>query len=163
MMRIWKWIVAATAWASGIGIALLMLPTVADVTHRKLLGPSLPGALEISEIGVVFIAYLAMAAALHRGAHISTPILTSRLRPAAARAARLVGMVVVWALLALMVWGAAGIAAESYSVGEFRFGLVQVPIWPAKLIVPVGLFLMLVELTIQIVREFAASGKRDVA
>lgn len=163
MIRIWRWIVAATAWASGIGIALLMLPTVADVTHRKLLGPSLPGALEISEIGVVFVAYLAMAAALQRGAHISTPILTSRLPPATAHVARLIGMVVVWGLLALMVWGAAGIAAESYSMGEFRFGLVQVPIWPAKMIVPAGLFLMLVELTIQIVRHLAAGSKRDVA
>lgn len=162
MLRIWRWIVAATAWASGVGIALLMLPTVADVTYRKLVGPSLPGALEISEIGVVFIAYLAMAAALHRGAHISTPILTDRLRPGTAHVARLVGMVVVWGLLALMVWGSAAIALESFSVREFRFGLVEVPIWPAKMIVPIGLFLMLVELTIQIGLRIAR-GRRDVA
>lgn len=148
--RLWQWIVHASIWTSGIGIALLMFPTVADVSYRKAMGPSLPGMVEISEVVLVAIAFLAMAGALHHRVHISTPIFTSLLRPSAAARVRLAGQIVVWVTVALMVWGSAGIALESVAIREFRFGLVNMPIWPAKLAVPIGLFLFLVEQTLQI-------------
>ncbi|HTV67814.1 MAG TPA: TRAP transporter small permease [Rhizobiaceae bacterium] len=145
------------AWTSGIGIALLMLPTVADVTYRKVIGPSLAGMVEVSEVGVVIVAFLAMAAALRRGAHVGTPIFTSQLNPTLAERLRILGCLVIWIALALMVWGSWQIAVESFQVREFRFGLVQMPIWPAKMAVPVGLVLMLIELTIQIWERFTGA------
>jgi TRAP-type C4-dicarboxylate transport system permease small subunit len=138
------------AWTSGAGIVLLMLPTVADVSYRKIVGPSLPGMIEVSEVALVVLAFLAMGPATAAGSHIATPILTMRLAPGLARALRVCGMVAVWGILAVMIWGTARNAMGSVAIREFRFGMVQMPIWPAKLAVPLGLGAMLVELTLQI-------------
>ena len=146
----WRMLVRLSAWIAGIGIAVLMLPTVVDVTHRKIFGPSLPGMLEISEVGLVFVAYLAMASALASGTHISTPVLTSLLPNRIASTLRLAGKLIVWFVLVMMTLGSGLIAFESFLVGEFRFGLIQMPIWPAKVAVAIGLLMMLIEISIQI-------------
>ncbi len=140
----------ALAWIAGIGIALLMLPTVVDVTYRKLFGPSIPGLLEYGEVGLVVVVFLGMAHAMETGTHVYTPILTSRLPGRVSGALRLAGLVPVWVLVALMVVGTARLALESIEIGEYTFGLAAVPIWPAKVAIPIGLAAMLVELTIRI-------------
>jgi TRAP-type C4-dicarboxylate transport system permease small subunit len=42
---------------------------------------------------------------------------------------------------------------ESYSIREFRWGSVQMPIWWAKGLVPVGLLLLMVQLVLDILLE----------
>lgn len=146
----WTRVVTAAGVLAGAGIALLMLPTVADVTFRKIAGPSLPGMVEISEIFLVIVVYLAMPAAMARRVHIFSPIMTSRLPERLAETLRTIGAVLVAATLIVMVIGSSVIAWDSVVVQEVRFGLVQVPIWPAKVAVPVGLGLMLIETLFQI-------------
>lgn len=137
-----------------------MIPTVVDVSYRKAYGPSIPGVLEYSEVALVIVVFLAMAATLQRRAHIYTPFLTSRLSFRAAQISRLAGQVLMWIVLAIMVYGTALNALESFDSREFRFGLIEVPIWPAKGIVPIGLFMLLTELTFQIIE---CIGARNVA
>lgn len=151
--RVWHAVLTATVTASGAGIVLLMLPTVIDVSYRKAFGPSLPGIVEYSEVGLVVVVYLAMAAALRTKAHIATPILTSRLGARAAAFVRLAAQALMWVALGVMTYGSAGIALEATVSGEYRFGMIEVPVWPAKLAVPIGLLLLLVELTRQMLNE----------
>ena len=135
---------------SGIGIALLAIPTVIDVTFRRLVGGSIPGVVEVSEVALVCVIIFGMAAALRDGDHISTPLLTGRLSRRNAARVRALGMCFVVILLTIMVVGTVGSATDSYLSGEYRFGFVAVPVWPAKIAIPIGLGLLLVELVIQL-------------
>jgi TRAP-type C4-dicarboxylate transport system permease small subunit len=148
-IRGWRVLTTGAAWLAGFGIILLMLPTVIEVTYRKLLGPSLPGMVEISEVGLVLVVYLSMAAALASGSHVSTPILTDRLPARMAHPVRLTGSLMSCLILGAMAWGSGLIALESVAVGEYRFGLVAMPIWPAKVMVSIGLALLFVESVIK--------------
>jgi TRAP-type C4-dicarboxylate transport system permease small subunit len=148
---VFRAVTGAAASIAGVGIALLMLPTVIDVSYRIVFGPSVPGLLEYSEVGLVAVAFLGMAATLQRGAHISTPIFTNALPPRAATVVRLLGSALVWLLLLALVIGTTATAVASIRISEYRFGMTQTAIWPAKLVIAIGLLLFLGEQTIQIV------------
>lgn len=159
--RSFRRLTASLSWLSGVGILLLVLPTVADVTHRYFIGSSLPGMVEYSEIGIVFVVYLGVAHAMHEGAHISTPIVTARLKPAAAERVRLAGRVLLWVLIAFATWRTTLAAIEASQIREFRFGSVMVPTWPARICVALGFALLLVEITIDVwqrLRRTAGAG-----
>lgn len=139
---------------SGLGIALLTIPTVADVLYRKSFGPSIPGVVEVSEVVLVCVIILGMAAALRDGEHIATPVLTGRLPVRVAAAVQFVGLALVAILLAIMLAGTFRAAVMSFNIQEYRMGFVQVPIWPAKAAIPLGLAALLIEVVIQACEHF---------
>lgn len=154
-------LIASLSWLSGVGILLLVLPTVADVAHRYFIGSSLPGMVEYSEVGIVFVVYLGVAQALRDGAHISTPIVTARLNPVTAARVRLAGSMLLWLLILFGTWRTTLAAIEATHIREFRFGSVMVSTWPARICVALGFLLLLVELSIEIwqrLRGTAAAG-----
>ena len=153
----------ALSWIAGIGSVILMLPTLIDVGHRNMFGSSLPGFLEYSEVGLVFVIYLGMAGAMMDRTHIFTPVLTSRLSRLAGDIVRVVGLALVAVLLAVMVFGTTRVALESFSVREFRFGLVEVAIWPAKVAVSFGLCALLLEVGLQLIESIMAVTRRRCA
>lgn len=138
-------------WFGGVGILLLMIPTVADVAYRKFFGPSIPGVIEFSEVGLVIVIIFGMGAALTDGAHICTPIMIDRLSPPTATTLRLIGRLIVGVMIAVMIVGTLQDALEAFAVREYRFGLIEVPVWPAKLAIPIGLSAILLEIGIQVV------------
>lgn len=150
------------AWLAGVGILVLVLPTVIDVTYRTLSGSSLPGMVEYSEIGIVFVVYLGVAKAMHDDVHISTPVVTSHLPARVAEVVRLIGRMLLWVLVAYGTWRTTLAAQEATAVREFRLVLVSVPTWPARIMVAVGFALLLVELSIEIAERIArlVSGDR---
>jgi TRAP-type C4-dicarboxylate transport system permease small subunit len=141
---------AGLSWLSGVGILILMVPTVLDVTNRYVFGASLPGMIEYSEVGIVLVVYLGLAKAMQDGAHISTPVVTSRLPPRAAEYSRLSGQIILWFLVAFAVWQTIAAAYDATAIREFRLGLVSVPTWQARIVVAFGFILLLIECTIQI-------------
>lgn len=59
-----------------------------------------------------------------------------------------------------MVLVTADRALASFEVREFRFGLVRVPVWPARIAIAVGLAAYLLELVIRLIDDTrAALGK----
>ena len=141
------------SWVGGIGIFLLMIPTVLDVAYRYTYGASLAGMVEYSEVGIVFVVYLGVAKAMQDGVHIATPVVTSRLAPRRAETARLAGQFVLWALVAYAVYRTGLSAIDATRIGEFRLGYVSVPTWPARSMVTFGFALLFIEIGIEIVER----------
>ncbi len=61
---------------------------------------------------------------------------------------RLLGHAVLCGLVAWMTVETAQAALHSFLVGEYRFGLLQMPIWPARLMIPLGLGVLFLELLV---------------
>jgi TRAP-type C4-dicarboxylate transport system permease small subunit len=137
--RVVHGIATGLAILSGVGVLLLMATVVLDVGRRELLGPSLRGAIEVSEVALVVVVFGAFMSAEARKTHIRTPILTSRLPHPWGDVARLVGLLCVLTLLVTMTVLTLRAGIASMLEREFRFGLARVPIWPAKLVIPLGL------------------------
>ena len=130
---------SALAILAGIGIVALMLLTVVDVGLRKFLGRGVPGALEISEVALVAVVFAALMAAEFGNVYVRTPIFVERLSHRMANVAKLLGLVPATLFVAWAAWLTAVEGLASAERGEFRFGVVAVPVWPAKLVIPIGL------------------------
>jgi TRAP-type C4-dicarboxylate transport system permease small subunit len=128
----------AMAAVAGAGVVVLMLLTVVDVLLRQSGGQGLGFTLEVTEVVLVAVVFAGMTSAQLSRSHVQTPILTDRLPPRWAAVARFVGLAIAVALTAWMTVATLRAGLTSFHRGEFRFGLVRFPVWPAKLIIPVG-------------------------
>ena len=130
---------AALAIASGVAIVALMLITVIDVLLRKFFSSGFPGAIEINEVALVVVVFLAMMSAEMTNVHVRTPILTERVKPTVANWLHVVGLLPAVVFLTWVTIRTGQEALKSLASGEFRFGIVNVPLWPAKVAVVIGM------------------------
>lgn len=114
------------------GLAAL---TVADVISRNLRGQSILGAVEISALLLVAVAFLGLAAAEIDGQHVSVSLLDDRL----GRRARMVTSAVRALLLAVLgivlVYAMFDVVGSALDRGETTNDILRLPTWPAKLVV----------------------------
>lgn len=117
----------------------MMLLTCLDTGMRWFTGRSVAGVQEIIEQLMVAIVFLGMAYALRRGDHVAVKIVTDAVPVRLAAVLRLVGIAVMIFVVAWMAWRTGIHAWRSFLSGEVRFGLLQVPVWPARIAIPLGL------------------------
>lgn len=157
---------ALLAILSGAAILLLMFGTTFDVLARKFAGSGIDGMVEWTEVLLVVVVIMGMMPAEVAGSHIrGLSILPPSSRSARAALLRMLGAglsaaVLIWAVFA--TWHA---AEGSVAIGEFRMGLVEVPIWPAKIVIPIGiggfalaLLLLAIEEARQAIRLLQSKG-----
>ncbi len=146
--------------ASAVTILAALLLT-AEVLSRAIFDQSIRGLFEIMQPLVVLIAFLGLAEAERAGDHIRVTILTDRL-PRRAKlgvhtlALVLSGLIVLWMLV--MSWIELD---KSIARGEFASGLLDIPVWPARVVIVIGLgalFLMYVQRSIESAVAFARFG-----
>lgn len=133
---------AVFSWISGLITVVLMLVIVLEVVLRGASGRSLLGTIELSEVGLVFVVFLGVAYAQRVDAHVSTDLVTSRLPVRVAATARTAALLLAAGVLVWMTSMTALRGWDSFQSGESRFGINAIPLWPARLIIPVGLALL---------------------
>ena len=156
------WVSRAMAATCGAAIALLMVMTCVDVARRFLTGRSIPGVIEYSEVLLAGVVFLGMGMAQRLGAHVRMEALVARLRPRARAWVEAIAAFFCAALVVALTSSTAEAAAASIAAGEFRHGLAEVPIWPAKLVIPIGLAVFALELIRSGVRSVAAATAPQV-
>lgn len=128
-----------------LALFVIMLATTADVISRNFLDHSVPGVIEGSEVILVAGAFLGLAYGQRTKTHVATTVLIERLPSSLARALRAVGLLCLSGYIGLAAIVSAQRAAQSFSSGEVRFGLIEFPQWPARAAIAVGFFLLWLE------------------
>lgn len=136
---------------SALATFALMVLVVIDVISRLLGLGSVPGLLEISEVTLVFLVFCGIAYGMQTRTHIAVTLVTSRLPEKLGRALVTLGLVVLLVVLAWALWATGNTAIQSTLRGEVRFGITQVPIWPARIMIPIGLLVLIGEVILQLV------------
>ena len=136
------------AWLAGLMIIVLMVIIAAEVAARYLFDRTIGGSVEIGELLLALVVFSSVAYAQQARAHVSTNLVTARLSPLLRTWVQLIGLttvlvVVVWAVVATFERG-----MTSFEAGEATFGIRAVPLWPGRLLVPIGLGLLAIELLI---------------
>lgn len=126
-------------WVSALIIAFMMFATVADVTRRLMTGKPIPGVIEMGEVLMVATVFLGLAYAEFRGAHVRMDLVIRKFSPRTAAAVNSLGLLLVLVILAWMVYVTGERAVTSIETQEYRFGLVQIPVWPGRLAIAIGL------------------------
>lgn len=138
-------------------IVAMLLAIVADVTRRTLAGESVPGVVELGEVAMVAIVFLGLGFAERRGSHVSMTLVVRKLPPRTAAIVNGLGLLLVVAVVGWMVWVTTDRALDSFAVKEYRFGLVRVPVWPARIAVAVGLAAYFLELIFRLFDDLRAA------
>jgi TRAP-type C4-dicarboxylate transport system permease small subunit len=135
---------------SGMAMLLMMVAGAADVitTNLDLVGLAsrpIPGVHEFVATMMVFSVFLALALAQARRAHIQVDLFT-RVMPRPARAAlAMLQSALAIVVFGLMAWFSWKTAWHALLTGEFAAGLLDFPLWPARVALAFGVTLLLVQ------------------
>ena len=134
-----KFVVTAMTTIAGVVILALMFLTAADVILRKFAGEGIRGAVEITEVLLVVAIFLGLTGAEVARIHLRTPIFVDRLPARYAGLLTATGLVIAASATAWATVASADLALTSYQNHEIRYGLLGLPLWPAKATVALGL------------------------
>jgi TRAP-type C4-dicarboxylate transport system permease small subunit len=122
---------------------VLMLLTTIDTLGRYILNMPITGAFEIStNYLLVALAFLAMGYSYCEGAHVRVDFLTVRLPKKLKLLVNHLVQVVSLLCIGVLIVASTQQALRVHSSHTVMSSLEIIPMWPASLIVPVGLFPM---------------------
>jgi TRAP-type C4-dicarboxylate transport system permease small subunit len=159
------------ALLSGLAVFSMMLLAVFSVSGRNLFNSPLPGYVDWIETGMPLIAFLGIAWTQRSGGHIRMDILVGRLKGRALWAAEILTSLVTLALILLLIWGSFAHFGRSFDWAAPLWSRdssidIKLPLWPAKLLVPVAFSVLALRLALQIwayTRAFLTNATTPVA
>lgn len=110
-----------------------------DIFMRYAFSAPIPGTLEISEQTVVIVTFLSLAYTGIENRHIKTTIIVGRLPTWCRYISDILAATLMLVLLTLLVWRTSVEAWRSFSIQEVRMGLIEVPMYPTKIAIPIGI------------------------
>lgn len=146
---------------SGVALLLMMVAGTADIfgTNLDWIGLAsqpIPGAFEFIGTMMVVSVFLAVSLGQSRRVHIQVELVVQMLPPAGRKAAEVLHHVLSAVLFALIAWASWPAAMHSFRVGEFSPGLINYPIWPARIFLAFGATLMAVQCALDLLGVFSA-------
>lgn len=133
----------ASAFIGALCTVAMALAITTDVVIRAVTGSSLPGLLEISETLLVAMIFLGLSYAAYVGAHISMSLLTDSLPERVSSWVRVAAAALTTGILIWLLWATGVRFFDSFASGEYKFGLINWPLWPARLSITAGILFAL--------------------
>lgn len=143
------------ALISGLAIFSLMILAVISVGGRNTMNMPLPGYVDWIEQVMPLIAFTGVAYTQRDGGHIRMDILIGKLRGRALWGAEMITTTAMLILILLLIWG-----SYSHFLRSFDFNApywsrdssidISIPLWPAKLLVPVAFSVLALRLVLQL-------------
>lgn len=138
-----------------VGMIAAMLVGVADVVGTEFLGRPLLGTLEFTESTMVLVVFGALAYAQERRAHIRVELLYSYVGPRGKSFMEAVTHIVAFIFFALVAWQGYVELLYSWEIKESTMGSVRFPLYPARILLLLGVWLLLLRLAIDIVQDIS--------
>lgn len=138
---------------SGFATLLIILIVVVDVAGRFLLNLPFHSGVELSELLLVILVFLGLAAAQQQRQNYSIDILTRHFPAWLQEIFEIAGYVACLLIVVTLAWPSSKQAIASFQRGEAGFGIVPFPLWPARVILAVGLWLLAAQFICDIYRH----------
>ena len=159
------------ALLSGIAAFSLMFLAAYSVSGRKFFGAPLAGYVDYIEVLMPLIAIMGVSYVQREGGHIRMDILIGNLHGRLLWLLEFVTVLLVLVLMVALVWGSWAHFDRSFDCARplcSRDSTIDIglPVWPAKLVVPVAFGVLVLRLILQAVgyaRAFALGLERPVA
>ncbi len=151
--------------AAGIVIFLLVLLATTNVLGRWLFSLPIDGYVDWVEQAMAFIAFLGIAYTKRLGGHIRMDILISRLSGRLLWTVELITACLMLLITTVLIYGSYLHFWRAYDIGDSSLD-IDLPTWPAKLVVPFALTVLALRLVLQIwgyARAIKTGGNQPVA
>jgi len=140
--RGWRWlerIITVLGVMATISIIALMVLTTSDVVKRYIFADPIKGAYEISESLFLTAVFLGLAYTQLFHEHVNTDLFVRHLSKRANLILQTIMLLLSLTIYILFSWKGMEAFLTSLVEGEYRWGLIRIPLWPAKLMIPIGL------------------------
>lgn len=134
---------------AGVLVFCLMLLGVAQIILRTVFRAPIFGYIDIVEVSMVGFAVLAISFVQRVGGHVRMELLVSRLKGRAHWLAEAVGTALAMFIVAVLIPYSYRHFVRAFEFGDSTID-IEIITWPAKLVVPVALAILLIRLTIQL-------------
>jgi C4-dicarboxylate transporter DctQ subunit len=154
-----------TGLISGLGIFALMLVGVVHVLGRKFFDMPIFGYIDIVEIMMAFMVFLAISYTERLGGHIRMELFVGMLRGRWLALFELVGVVLGLVMVGILLVYSWDHAMRAFYLGDSTID-AQIPLWPSKIIVPISLGILFVRLLVSLwayMRVILDPSKRFIA
>ena len=127
-----------------IACALMMITICADVAARNLFNVIIEaGAETVAYYFMVSLAYFPLAAITREDAHLQASFFTARLAPHVRAKLEGASALLLALFMAILTWESIIAAIDKTQAGEItQAARTNLPIWPARWILPIGASLM---------------------
>ena len=138
-------VVRALLAAAAAIIFLLGFLVCADIFGRAIFNSPIKGTPEIVSMSIVIICFLLAGYSVQSNSMISTDVFSSMFGVRGHAAANLLSAVLGIMFFGLIVWGSYEPMLHAIASGEYEGeGALRVPVWPARLVILIGSFLVVV-------------------
>lgn len=145
---------------SGFATLLIILIVVADVTGRFLFNAPFHGGVELSELLMVALVFFGLSAAQQQRQNFSIELMVRHFPRRVQGAFELFGYFACLLIVVILAWPSSKQAVVSFERGEAGFGIVSFPLWPARTLLAIGLWLLALQFLCDIYR-FVANKPRE--
>jgi len=145
--------------SGGIVIFLLVILATANVLGRWFFTAPVVGYIDWVEQAMAFFAFLGLAYTQREGGHIRMDILVSHLHGRRVWLAELLSTFLMFLVTLILIYGSFLHFKRAYDIGDSSLD-IDLPTWPAKLVVPIALSVLAIRLLLQLWGYFRAV-KRD--
>jgi len=141
--------------AGGMVILMLVVLAVVNVIGRWVFDEPVDGYIDWVEQAMAFMAFLGISYTQRIGGHIRMDMIISTFKGRVLWFVELLSSVVMLLVTIVLTYGAYLHFYRAYSIGDSSLD-IELPTWPAKLIVPVALTVLSLRLVLQIWAYFRA-------
>lgn len=117
-----------------------------DVLMRSAFGTTWKGFFEIAEYSLLWMAFLGAAWLMRINGHVRVDLILSRMKPKPKVMINIISSIICALVFMVIIWYSAKITLHDYQVGFNLSSLLTPPKWPVEMIIPIGSFLLLIQL-----------------
>lgn len=126
------------AVGAAVAIGVMLISTTLDTSSRYAFNYPLKGVFELNETFMVLVVFFSVAWTQSERGHTRVVLGIRKLPIRGAIKLDIIVWILCFIFMAIMCWQTGREALKSYELNEFRWGAVQMPIWWAKALIPVG-------------------------
>jgi C4-dicarboxylate transporter DctQ subunit len=142
---------------SGAMVFLAALAVTVDVLMRYFFSMTYAGLFEITEFSLLWMTFLATPWLMKNNAHIRLDLLVSQLKPGHKAIVNAIASIISILILMSVTFYSAKLTLHDFQTHFTLSGILLIPKWPIEIIIPIGFFLLLIQLLRNIYGQLTSS------
>ena len=148
------------SFLGGVVIFLIVMISTVNILGRWLFSMPVNGYIDWIEQFMAFFAFLGIAYTQREGGHIRMDMVVSKLKGRFFYVTELFTTTIILFLTLVLIYGSSLHFLRAYNIGDTSLD-IDLPTWPAKLVVPIALTFLAFRLIIQIWAYIRAIKNND--
>lgn len=146
---------------SSIAVLAITLAIVIDVAGRYLFNAPIDGASEFAVTSMIAVVYFGLMAAQRSNGNFRVDMLVRVLPAVVQQVLEILWRIVTVVVLLLLAWLSTAEAVVSTQMGEASFGTIAFPVWPARILLAIGLWALTSQMLFEIAQHVRRLARRE--